>query len=134
MDPGTERIAKKVVDALRSGPLVRFSCVPGAAYPGERVRLTATFYLPLGAVASKLKPLVRALEAPRLEIPLQALSSSSPSSVTFQGEFELPSAVIPAQGVLTLALRPAADTKPLATAKLHVLSRDEIDQLKALTP
>ena len=134
MDAGTEKMAKKVVDALRSGPLVRFTCVPGAAFPGERLKLTAIFYVPPSAFASKLKPSVKILESSNLEIALQALSSGSASSVTFQAEFELPALGLPVERPITLALRPTPDAKPLATAKLHVLSRGELDQLKALTP
>src|SRR5262249_55534253 len=126
MTSDVEKVAKKVLDALRSQPLVRFSCVPGGAFPGERVKLTAVFYLPSSFLnsssLSKLKPVARAADI-ELEVPLQPVATSSPSTLAFEGSLELPSTTVSQDGSLTLALSPAAGARSLATATLYILSR-----------
>ena len=132
MDTGIESLAKEVVRGLSSGPLVQFSCTPRSAVSGDRVLLTAVFYATPFARLTNLKPAVKCVELPKLEVVLSPEASGDSTRASFRGELDTRLVAAP-QGILSLALHPRSEASAIAGITLHIFTKRELNAAKTVS-
>src|SRR5713101_9222740 len=111
----SERLVEQIVDLLRSGPLVRFSCDPSAVSTAQRIKLRATFYT-TGPHPTSFKPLAKCKEVASFEEALSEVQASG-SGRSFEADLDV-SRLTKIGGSFTLILEPQPNEPAVAYAIL----------------
>src|ERR1700682_5797984 len=126
MENSATKLAPRIADLFRTGPLVQFRCEPPSATESERVTIIATFFLS-STSGPELRPIVTCKESETFSLQLAEESTGDSQVKAFRGDLEV-GRLGSLKGVATLMLEQHPGDRPIASTVLHLFNAVDLSE------